>query len=222
MASLFSKNSSVRTCKFKKNIPAGTNQYKLQQYMLKTLGAGNLRDAVVLPPNEDMNEWIAVNSVDFFNQTNLLYETIAELCTEKTCPIMRAGPNFEYHWADGYSIKKPIKCSAPRYIDYLMTWAEQQLENEELFPSKRGVPFPKNFVNIAKKILKRLFRVYAHIYHHHFNDIISLDQEAHLNTTFKHLVFFSLEFNLIDEKEMLPMKTLINALTKKPVDPKRI
>ena len=31
-----------------------------------------------------------------------------------------------------------------------------------------GVPFPKNFMLIAKTILKRLFRVYAHIYHQHF------------------------------------------------------
>ena len=55
------------------------------------------------------------------------------------------------------------------YIDYLMTWVQSQLDDETLFPSKIGVPFPKNFLTIAKTILKRLFRVYAHIYHSHFN-----------------------------------------------------
>jgi hypothetical protein len=25
-------------------------------------------------------------------------------------------------WADGQTIKKPISCSAPRYVDYLLTW----------------------------------------------------------------------------------------------------
>ena len=35
-----------------------------------TLGSGNLRLAVMLPEGEDINEWVAVNTVDFFNQVN--------------------------------------------------------------------------------------------------------------------------------------------------------
>lgn len=46
---------------------------------------------------------------------------------------------YEYHWADGTNIKKPIKCSAPKYIDYLMTWVQDQLDDETLFPSKIGL-----------------------------------------------------------------------------------
>lgn len=126
-----------------------------------TLGSGNLRQAVVLPEGEDLNEWVAVNSmyifekiicislqvlsylydfpaVDFFNQINMLYGTITEFCTEESCPIMSAGPKYEYHWADGHTVKKPIKCSAPKYIDYLMTWVQDQLDDETLFPSKIG------------------------------------------------------------------------------------
>ena len=45
---------------------------------------------------------------------------------------------FEYHWADGTTVKKPIKCSAPKYIDYLMTWVQEQLDDENIFPSKIG------------------------------------------------------------------------------------
>jgi len=45
---------------------------------------------------------------------------------------------FEYHWADGTTVKKPIKCSAPKYIDYLMTWVQEQLDDEGIFPSKIG------------------------------------------------------------------------------------
>lgn len=145
----------------------------------------------------------------------MLYGTITEFCTEESCPIMSAGPKYEYHWADGHTVKKPIKCSAPKYIDYLMTWVQDQLDDETLFPSKigiyiifctlflsiflktnplilffAGVPFPKNFLSIAKTILKRLFRVYAHIYHQHFSEVVQLGEEAHLNTSFKHFIFF--------------------------------
>ena len=140
--------------------------FKLLQIFV--LNLGNLRLAVQLPEGEDVDEWIAVNTVDFFNQINMLYGTITEFCTEDGCPIMSAGPKYEYHWADGQTVKKPIKCSAPKYIDYLMTWVQDQLDDEALFPSKIGVKFPPNFQNIVKTILKRLFRVYAHIYHQHF------------------------------------------------------
>lgn len=68
----------------------------------------------------------------------MLYGTITEFCTEDSCPIMSAGPKYEYHWADGHTVKKPIKCSAPKYIDYLMTWVQDQLDDETLFPSKIG------------------------------------------------------------------------------------
>ena len=143
-----------------------TRLYYVVTELLNVLG--NLRLAVKLPEGEDVDEWIAVNTVDFFNQINMLYGTITEFCTEDGCPIMSAGPKYEYHWADGQTVKKPIKCSAPKYIDYLMTWVQDQLDDEALFPSKIGVKFPPNFQVIVKTILKRLFRVYAHIYHQHF------------------------------------------------------
>jgi len=69
----------------------------------------------------------------------MLYGTITEFCTEESCPVMAAGPKYEYHWADGQVVKKPIKCSAPKYIDYLMTWVQDQLDDETLFPSKIGI-----------------------------------------------------------------------------------
>uniref|UniRef100_A0A673KNL7 MOB kinase activator 1Ba n=1 Tax=Sinocyclocheilus rhinocerous TaxID=307959 RepID=A0A673KNL7_9TELE len=118
---------------------------------------------------------------------------------------------YEYHWADGTNIKKPIKCSAPKYIDYLMTWVQDHCFSVTFI----GVPFPKNFMSVAKTILKRLFRVYAHIYHQHFDSVIQLQEEAHLNTSFKHFIFFVQEFNLIDRKELAPLQELIEKLTSK-------
>ena len=134
----------------------------MMKHAAATLGSGNLKLAVQLPEGEDMNEWVAVNTVDFFNQINMLYGTITEQCTTESCPVMSAGPKYEYHWADGTTVKKPIKCSAPKYIDYLMTWVQEQLDDENIFPSKIGVSFPRNFITIAKTILKCLFCVYAH------------------------------------------------------------
>jgi len=35
---------------------------QLRKHIDATLGSGNLREAVRLPPGEDLNEWLAVNS----------------------------------------------------------------------------------------------------------------------------------------------------------------
>jgi len=212
--SLFGLGKKSQTFKPRKNIPEGTKQYQLKKYAEATLGSGNLKLAVQLPEGEDLNEWLAVNTVDFFNQINMLYGTITEFCTPQECPVMSAGPKYEYMWADGRTVKKAIKCSAPEYVDHLMTWVQEQLDDENVFPSKVGVPFPRNFGSIVQNIFKRLFRVYAHIYHSHFPKIVSLGEEAHLNTSFKHFIFFVQEFSLINKKELQPLAELITSLTK--------
>ena len=142
----------------------------------------------MLPKGEDVNEWLAVNTVDFFNEISLLYGTITEFCLPTTCPVMCAGPHYQYLWADTTGkYKQPVKVSAPEYVDLLMSWVEAQLNDETLFPLQLGTPFPKNFQSVVKNIFKRLFRVYAHIYHSHFQKIVGLGAEAHLNTCFKHV-----------------------------------
>ena len=59
---LCSGSRSSKTFKPKKNIPEGSHQYELLKHAEATLGSGNLRQAVMLPEGEDLNEWIAVNS----------------------------------------------------------------------------------------------------------------------------------------------------------------
>lgn len=46
--------------------------------------------------------------------------------------------------------------------------------DRNLTPSLAGVPFPKNYFLIAKKMLSRLFRVFVHVYIHHFEKIVSI------------------------------------------------
>ncbi len=59
---------NAKTFRPKKNIPEGTNQYELKKYADATLGSGNLRLAVKLPQGEDLNEWVAVNSLLFHHR----------------------------------------------------------------------------------------------------------------------------------------------------------
>ena len=128
-------------------------------------------DCVKLPKGEELNDWLAVHVVDFFNRINLLYGVVTEFCTEETCKTMSGGPKYEYLWCDGDQYKKPTQLSAPKYITLLMEWVEKQINDDTVFPVTVGVPFPKGFQSVCKKILTRLFRVFVHVYIHHFDKL---------------------------------------------------
>jgi len=93
-----------------------------------------------------------------------------------------------------------------------MTWIQQLLDDETVFPSKTDTAFPKNFKQTISLIFKRLFRVYAHIYYSHFQRVCNLGQEAYLNTCFKHFYYFIAKFNLVEAKEQAPLQELIDNL----------
>lgn len=45
---------------------------------------------------------------------------------------------YEYLWEDGVRYKRPTKLPAPEYVDALMNWAQQILDDENVFPNKLG------------------------------------------------------------------------------------
>lgn len=47
----------------------------------------------------------------------------------------------------------------------------RQIDDDSVFPAQLGMPFPPNFSEVVHTIFKRLFRVYAHIYHSHFKQV---------------------------------------------------
>ncbi|XP_013380368.1 MOB kinase activator 3B [Lingula anatina] len=210
LASFFQRD---KTFKPKKKFEPGTLRYNLHKHANASLHAGiDLKHVVKLPPDEDLNDWIAVHVVDFFNRINLIYGTVCEFCTEQSCPTMSGGPKYEYHWCDGSQYKKPTALPAPVYIALLMDWVEAQINNENIFPVKVGTSFPKNYMSVCKKMLTRLFRVFVHVYIHHFDKLLAIGAEAHVNTCYKHFYYFVTEYNLVEKKELEPLKEMTERL----------
>ncbi|GLV36924.1 MOB kinase activator 3 [Carabus blaptoides fortunei] len=204
-----------KTFRPKKKFAHGTIRYSLHKQACASLNSGiNLRGAVKLPPGENMNDWIAVHVVDFFNRINLIYGTISEYCCESTCPTMSGGPRFEYLWADGDRFKKPTALPASQYIALLMDWVEGQINNQALFPCSSNQPFPKNFSAHCSKILARLHRVFVHVYIHHFQNVVTIAAEAHVNTCYKHFYYFVTEFDLVSSKELEPLAEMAQRICK--------
>ena len=44
----------------------------MKQIARMTLGSGNMQLAVELPAGEDFNEWLAVNTIEFYNESKNL------------------------------------------------------------------------------------------------------------------------------------------------------
>lgn len=186
-----------------------TSHKDIKSIVESTLGSGTaLAQAVKLPKDENLNEWLAVHTVDFYNQINMLYGSLTEFCSPTTCPRMIATNEYEYLWQES-SQAKPVSVSAPKYVENLMQWIQSLFDDENIFPVKSNQPFPPQFQSLVRTIMKRLFRVYAHIYCHHFSQVVELGLNPLLNTSFKHFLLFADEFNLIAPKDYGPLQTLV-------------
>ena len=75
-----------------------------------------------------------------------------------------------------------------------------------------ATPFPKNFLQSIKVIYTRLFRVFAIIYSHHFLPLEELGAVTHLNTSFKHFMFFVWEYDLVVPAEQEALQDIIHEL----------
>ena len=92
---------------------------------------------------------------------------------------------------------------APEYTDYVLTvsveqlcntfaegassckrkWAEKLIGDETMFPTKSGREFSPAFPKTAVHLYTQFLRIFAHLYHAHFRDILHLSLEAHLNVS---------------------------------------
>ena len=65
---------------------------------------------------------------------------------------------------------------------------------------------------LMMQIFKIFYRILGHLYFSHFDQIVALQEEAHLNTLFLHFMTFTLTFHLLDKKEYIPMKVFLSKL----------
>ncbi|KAI8873968.1 Mob1/phocein [Ramicandelaber brevisporus] len=194
----------------------------------RAFGSGNsgIETLLTLPEGEQLDEWIALHLVDFFNHVNLLWHTVQDECTTHNCPRMTVGDTFEYLWCDWpvteeSVFKNPTKVAAPQYVSLLMEWGQRKFSDPKEFPrtstkhssqqkqqpsqsqnqnqNQSGlVSFPPAFRGqTAPQMFKRLVRVYAHLYAHHLSLIRDRKLEVLLNTSCSHVVKFGVRYAML-------------------------
>jgi hypothetical protein len=64
----------------------------------------------------------------------------------------------------------------------------------------------------VKVIFTRLFRIFAIVYYHHYAALESIGAVSHLNTSFKHFIFFIWEFDLVSDAEQEALADIIKEI----------
>ncbi|RHY40732.1 hypothetical protein DYB38_012429, partial [Aphanomyces astaci] len=118
---IFQRNKTFRP---KKTYNKGTKRHDLHKRAKATLGGwvlqGDMRAAVKLPDNEDVNEWLAVNRIVSDHVCRSKVHTTPSILHSTSQPLVCV--RFEYLWKDSKEYKTPAKLPAPDYIDMLMSW----------------------------------------------------------------------------------------------------
>lgn len=165
---------------------------------------------VTLPHGVDYSEWLATNTISFFEHVNILYGCVTESCQSGNCTSLVGSSSLPYQWIDDKG--KKCKCSASQYIDYIMSFSQKHVHDETVFPTKYGNLFPNSFEATVKKIHRLLLHVLAHVYQYHWQEVVLFKLQSHLNTVFYHFHLFNKQFNLVDDKEMDVLDDLFQRL----------
>ncbi|XP_063052609.1 MOB kinase activator 2 [Engraulis encrasicolus] len=174
-------------------------------------GTSDLLTFSALPHGLDHNEWLASNTISFFQLVNLISSVLSELCTSTSCPAATGPGDRVYFWTDESGRK--LKCSAPLYTDYALSYIQELLLDEDVFPVRTDAAFPSGFPFLVQKVFLLMFRTLAHLYSAHYPQLVAMEMHPHLNTVFTHLVLFCQSFNLLEPQETEPLQDLITALT---------
>jgi len=175
----------------------------------------NLKLVVALPVGHNENDWLALNTVSFFNNANIIYSKFGHSCTAEICPHTTAGQQ-NYLWMDAVK-KMPVDIPAPEYFANLFEWIlKDNFNDESKFPplSSDDAAYSVNFNLIVADISRRIFRVYAHLYHQHYteiseNTVLSMED---FEKSFELFYHFVSEFKLVSENDLKPMEGLIKVI----------
>jgi len=174
----------------------------------------HMKPAVLLPSGANENDWLHIYIVSFYNNCNVIYSKFANKCTVESCPHTSAGLQ-NYLWMDLVK-KAPVDIPAPEYFTNLFEWIlTDNFSDEAKFPLLTiDGPYEANYRFYVSDIARRLFRVYGHLYHHHYSEIAdnSLMAIENFEKSFELFYHFVTEFKLVTEGDLKPMEGLINII----------
>jgi len=160
-----------------------------------------------IPSGVDRNEWLATHTLDLFENISALCGTVSDQCTPVTCSYMSYPGLMKAPWLDEKG--KRHQYSAGRYIDCVMSFCEAA-RKETIFPTKYGMPFPADFEQQCRRIIRLLWHCCGHLYSKHWDLMLILNLRPQYGLVLAHLGAIAKLFMLLDSKEF---NSLTNTLS---------
>ncbi|KAI6177097.1 Mob1/phocein family protein [Aphelenchoides bicaudatus] len=152
-----------------------------------------------VPAGIDKNEWLAMHTLDLFENISSLCGVVLDHCTPITCGSMSFPGCQKAYWLDEKG--KRHQYSAGRYIDCVMSFIEAA-KKEAIFPTKYGMPFPTDFEQYCRRIVKFLWHCCGHLYSKHWDLMALLNLRPQYGLVLAHLAAIAKQYVLLDSKEM--------------------
>ncbi|KAK4175121.1 putative maintenance of ploidy protein mob2 [Triangularia setosa] len=206
----------------------------------KHIVKGNFLTLSAKPKTVEMGEWVAHQVVDhwrmlvtFIRLVHDKEEDGTSICNSRRCPKMSAGANHSFTWLN--SRLQPVEIPAYEYLTLVQRYISGKIDDNNIFPcDPSGVSyadnpafctplpesgqewigkrsgFPQNFMETCQTIFRQMFRVYAHLYWSHFDDLFALNLEKSMNSCFSHFILTATTLNLLKKADLEPMQPLID------------
>ncbi|KAL2271145.1 hypothetical protein VTJ83DRAFT_516 [Remersonia thermophila] len=206
----------------------------------KHIVKGNFLTLSAKPKTVELGEWIAHQVVDHWRMLITYIRLVHDkeedgtsICNSKRCPKMSAGSNHSFTWLN--SRYQPVEIPAYEYLTLVQRYINGKIDDTTIFPTDpAGVSyadnpafctplpetgqdwigkrsgFPQNFMETCQTIFRQMFRVYAHLYWSHFDDMFCLNLEKSMNSCFSHFILTATTLNLLKKSDLEPMQPLID------------
>jgi MOB kinase activator 1 len=177
-----------------------------EAFLLYHLGGEHRPDfsdlnAKIPADGEGRNLWFLFQAVCFVKSLQVFHNlATTRFCSSESCPILSVGALYEYRWRDPDTGDILSTC-APSYMHLLFDFVDGILKKSEL----SSISY-----DCAADLLRRTFRVYAHIYHEHYSEISLLGLTAEFEARLNHLSQFLIKTRIMTVKELLPMRTFFS------------
>ena len=169
--------------------------YNKKAKLLGSITKEEIQSTVPLPVGVEYHEWLATNTLAFFNHIKLMYESLGDHCNPMACDAVL---NYATSFAPSLSniSKKSMKMT--EYIDSALLEIQNYVTDETFLPTRYDVPFPKHFFRTVHKVFHIMFHVLMHMYQYHLEDMEGVELLCTANTVLVHFTCFQVQYHLIE------------------------
>ncbi|ETO03999.1 hypothetical protein RFI_33403, partial [Reticulomyxa filosa] len=118
------------------------------------------------------------------------------VCTSDTCPKMQATDQYSYRCA---AHGEPADCNAMNYATHTIDDFTKVFQTKKFFPSRYGSNIPEQAMQQYTSCARRVYRIFAHAYHHHQMEFEEFENEYCLCSRFMTFVHM---YNLIPKAHL--------------------